>query len=172
MNKISRKIVAMITTCIIALGICLPVFAAEPAVAAETNLTHATFLKNNGKNLAFNMGTGVIDSTQSTIDENGIIKVKLQPHTATLIGKWQYTGSITEAYYADANGNPIPEAVNLISNGYLWLDKNARQDMPKVDGKTLKGIHLVLHFDMQPSNPPGMPNPVDAYFTCDEIQLP
>lgn len=159
-----KKLIAMIMTCIFALGICLPTFVAEPVAAAETQLTDAIFVKNNGKPLPMGMGTGVIVPEESTYNsETGDIKVKLQPYTKEVLPPvWEYTGSITEAYYADTNGNPI-NTINLVSNGYLNLNTSQKVTMP--DG-VKNGFRLVLHFDMQPSNPPGMPNPVVAYFTC------
>ena len=158
----------MIVTCIVALGICLPVFAAEPAVAAgpgTTVLTNPRFVKDSGDKLALGMGTGVVEPSQCTIDEAGNITVQLK--TLALHSHFGdlFSGSIIEARFIDANGTVQDR--NLVRNGQLKLKSNQVSEMPK-NGN---GIHLQLTFDMNPL-PPGMSEVMNAYFTYDNMPLP
>ena len=150
-------------TCIVALGICLPVFAAEPAVAATTTLTNPKFVRDNGNDLALGMGTGVIKSDACTIDEYGNITVKLKRLGLDSSSNGWFSGTITEARFIDSTGAVVDE--NLVFNNELTIDTSQISTMPT--GK--KGIHLQLKFDMKPL-PPGMNEFMNAYFTCDDIQ--
>ena len=63
---------------------------AAQAKSGEMNLTNAKFVRENGKDYSFGMGTGVIKSAKM---DGTKITISLKSHQVFLI-----TGKITEAY--------------------------------------------------------------------------
>lgn len=141
---------------------------ASPDVAQTTTpitLTGAKFVKADGSDYALGMGTGVIQSA------------KMNGNTVTIYLKkkkvlW-YRGWITQAYYTTPYN---PEEDNLVFGEPGQSTYRIELDASRVGSfaNNKWGIHLSeLHFAFTPSDPPGMPNPVEnAYFVCDQFGPP
>ncbi len=158
MRKI-KKLVATLLAATMVLAMGVTAFAAE-----STTLTNAKFVRSTGKDLPLGMGTGVIVDNGATMDEDGNITVQLQSYTRKLI--ISYTGTITNAYYIDSEGNV--DDTNLIdADGNLQIPAEYAAEAMPANGN---GIHLKLTFSMKPSTPPGMKDTMEAYFTCDNFQ--
>lgn len=155
-----KKIIATVLAATMMMAMGVTAFAANGA----TTLTNATFVRDTGKALPLGMGTGVIAENGATMDADGNITVQLQSYSRWLFVT--YTGTITDAYYIDSEGNVSGD--NLIdSDGNLEIPADYAMEAMPNNGN---GIHLQLTFEMKPSTPPGMNTTMNAYFTCDNFQ--
>ena len=126
------------------------------AKSGEISLKKAKFVKENGKDYSFGMGTGVIASAKM---DGTKITIHLKSHRVLF-----FTGKITEAYYTAGSNNLV---TNDDSGYYMTLDKSKVVEF--ANGK--KGIKLsLMKFSFKPGKPPKMPNPVtNVYFVCEGL---
>ena len=161
LKSYSKRAMMVLLALVMVLATATLSFAAERngkttlAKSGEISLKKAKFVKENGKDYSFGMGTGVIASAKM---DGTKITIHLKSHRVLF-----FTGKITEAYYTAGSNNLV---TNDDSGYYMTLDKSKVVEF--ANGK--KGIKLeIMRFSFSPFNPP-MPNPVkNVYFVCDEF---
>ena len=162
LKNYSKRAMMVLLALVMVLATATLSFAAErngkaaQAKSGEMSLTNAKFVRENGKDYSFGMGTGVIKSAKM---DGTKITISLKSHQVFLI-----TGKIAEAYYTAGSSNLVTDDD---SGYYMTLDKS--KVVTFANGK--KGIKLqIMRFSFSPFKPPGMPDPVkNVYFICDEF---
>ena len=162
LKSYSKRAMMVLLALVMVLATATLSFAAErngkttQAKSGEVTLKKAKFVKENGKDYSFGMGTGVIASAKM---DGTKITIHLKSHRVLF-----FTGKITEAYYTAGSSNLVTDNG---SGYYMTLDKSKVVEF--ADGK--KGIKLeLMKFSFTPFPPPGMPNPVkNVYFVCEGL---
>ena len=162
LKNYSKRAMMVLLALVMVLATATLSFAAErngkaaQAKSGEMSLTNAKFVRENGKDYSFGMGTGVIKSAKM---DGTKITISLKSHQVLF-----FTGKIAEAYYTAGSSNLVTDDD---SGYYMTLDKS--KVVTFANGK--KGIKLqIMSFSFSPFKPPGMPDPVkNVYFICDEF---
>lgn len=88
MKKALKRMTVLILAAVMVMAMSIPAF------AGTTTLSNARFVRESGEELRLGMGTILIDSGNSTIDDDGNIVVKLKSATITFLGT-EYGGKVT-----------------------------------------------------------------------------